>query len=333
MEKRTFRAMVVSETADRTFSREITSRSVDDLPPGDVLIKVEYSSLNYKDALSAVGNRGVTRNYPHTPGVDAAGVVEESSVEALSPGDEVIVTGYDLGMNTPGGFGEYIRVPAAWVVKRPQNLTLKESMIYGTAGFTAALSVLKLTGNGVTADQGEVLVTGAPGGVGSIALSILAKSGFQVVAVNGVVDRTEYLLGLGAKAVLSVEEAVDKSTRPLLKGRWAGVIDTLGGDLLSTAIRSTAYGGTITSCGNAASPDLPLTVYPFILRGVSLLGIDSVNCPIGIRMEIWRRLSHEWKLDQLDRIASEISLAALEERIELILQGKHTGRAVVAVTK
>ena len=333
MGKKTFRAMVVSESADHTFSRQITSRSLDELPSGDVLIKVEYSSLNYKDALSAIGNRGVTKNYPHTPGVDAAGVVEESSVESFRPGDQVIITGYDLGMNTPGGFGEYVRVPADWIVKRPDNLTLKESMIYGTAGFTAALSVFKLTGNGVTPDQGDVLVTGGPGGVGSIALSILVKSGYHVVAVNGVVDRTDYLLGLGAKAVLSVEEAGDKSARPLLKARWAGVVDTVGGDILSTGIRSTSYGGTITSCGNAASPDLPLTVYPFILRGVSLLGIDSVNCPVGIRMEIWRRLSHEWKLDHLDRIASEISLEELDERIDLILQGKHTGRAVVKVTK
>lgn len=329
MERRSYRAMVVSESPDHTFTRRITSSFVDELPPGDVLIRVKYSSLNYKDALSAIGNKGVTKNYPHTPGVDAAGVVEESSTEAFQPGDEVIVTGYDLGMNTPGGFGEYIRVPADWVVKRPENLSLRESMIYGTAGFAAALSVFKLTNHGVTPDQGDVLVTGAPGGVGSVALSILVKSGYQVVAVNGVVDMSEYLMSLGAKSVLSVEDAVDKSARPLLKARWAGVIDTVGGDILSTAIRSTVYGGTITSCGNAASPDLPLTVYPFILRGVSLLGIDSVNCPKDIRMEIWRRLSQEWKLDHLDQIATETTLEGLDEKIDLILQGKQRGRTVV----
>ncbi len=283
MSQKTFRAMVVSESPDKTFSRNIAERSIDDLPPGDVLIRVHYSSLNYKDALSAHGNRGVTKNYPHTPGVDAAGVIEESSKSDFSPGDEVIVTGYDLGMNTSGGYGEYIRVPADWVVKRPDNLSLREAMIYGTAGFTASLSVYKLIGNGVTADQGDVLVTGAPGGVGSVALSILVKSGYQVVAVNGVVDAKDYLLELGAKEVISPEESVDTSGRPLLKGRWAGAIDTVGGEILATAIKSVQYGGTVTSCGNAASPDLPLSVYPFILRGVSLLGIDSVNCPSGLR--------------------------------------------------
>lgn len=333
MERRSYRAMVVSESADHAFTRQITSRFLDELPQGEVLIKVMYSSLNYKDALSATGNKGVTKKYPHTPGVDAAGVVEESAVDTFRPGDEVIVTGYDLGMNTPGGFGEYVRVPAGWVVKGPENLTLKESMIYGTAGFTAALSVFKLTGHGVTPDLGDVLVTGAPGGVGSVALSILVKSGYRVVAVNGVLDMSDYLLGLGAKEVLSVEDALDKSGRPLLKARWAGVIDTVGGDILSTAIRSTVYGGTVTSCGNAASPDLPLTVYPFILRGVSLLGIDSVNCPMDIRMEIWRRLSLEWKLPHLEQIASEITLTGLEERIDVILNGKQRGRTVVNVTK
>ena len=190
MDQKTFRAMVVKELPDNKFVREITTKSVDELPEGEVLIRVKYSSLNYKDALSAIGNRGVTKNYPHTPGVDAAGVVEESSVDEFQPGDEVIVTGYDLGMNTAGGYGEYIRVPANWLVRRPENLSLRESMAYGTAGFTASLSVFKLLGNGVTPDRGEVLVSGGPGGVGSIALSILAKSGYQVVGRAGGVRRS-----------------------------------------------------------------------------------------------------------------------------------------------
>jgi acrylyl-CoA reductase (NADPH) len=329
MNSKTFKALWVSESGEKKFTRVITRRSVDDLPPGEVLIRVMYSSLNYKDALSAIGNRGVTKNYPHTPGVDAAGVVEQSASARLSAGDEVIVTGYDLGMNTPGGYGQYIRVPAGWVVKRPDNLSLRESMAYGTAGFAAALSVLKLTGNGVKPDQGEVLVTGAPGGVGSIALSILAKVGYRVIAVNGRIDAASYLQDLGAKGVLSPEEAGDASGRPLLKGRWAGVIDTVGGEILSTAIRSTEYGGTITLCGNAASPDLPISVYPFILRGVSLLGVDSVNCPMEVRTQIWQKFANEWKLPQLARITSEISLEELDHRIDLILQGKHQGRAIV----
>ncbi len=333
MGKKQFRAMVVNESGDHIFTRKITTRFIDDLPLHEVLIRVHYSSVNYKDALSASGNKGVTKNYPHTPGVDAAGVVEDSSVESFRPGDKVIVTGHDLGMDTPGGFGEYVRAPADWVVKLPENMSLKESMIYGTAGFAAALSVYKLTGNGVSPEQGDILVTGAPGGVGSVAVSILVKSGFQVVALNGKIDQREYLLKLGAREVLSVEDAMDKSGRPLLKTLWAGVVDTVGGAILSTAIRSTKYGGTITSCGNAASPDLPLTVYPFILRGVSLLGVETVNCPLNVRREIWRRLSQEWKLERLDMIATEISLDQLDESLDLILQGKQRGRTVINLMK
>lgn len=325
--------MIVRETEEKKFIREIAQKSLDELPEGDVLIRVGYSSLNYKDALSASGNRGVTKNYPHTPGVDAAGIVEESLSENFHPGDKVIVTGYDLGMNTPGGYGEYIRVPADWVVKLPEKLSLRESMVFGTAGFTAALSVYKLTGNGVTPDQGEVLVTGSSGGVGSIALSILAKSGFHVVAAMGKLDEKGYLINLGAKEVISADETNDASGRPLLKGRWAGAIDTVGGNILATVIKSMQYGGTVTCCGNAASAELNTTVFPFILRGVSLLGIDSVNCPKDIRLRIWQKLSEEWKPEHLDLITSEVSLQELDQRIELILQGKHKGRAIVNLTK
>ncbi len=325
--------MIVRETEEKKFIREIAQKSLDELPEGDVLIRVGYSSLNYKDALSASGNRGVTKNYPHTPGVDAAGIVEESLSENFHPGDKVIVTGYDLGMNTPGGYGEYIRVPADWVVKLPEKLSLRESMVFGTAGFTAALSVYKLTGNGVTPDQGEVLVTGSSGGVGSISLSILAKSGFHVVAAMGKLDEKGYLINLGAKEVISADETNDASGRPLLKGRWAGAIDTVGGNILATVIKSMQYGGTVTCCGNAASAELNTTVFPFILRGVSLLGIDSVNCPKDIRLRIWQKLSEEWKPEHLDLITSEVSLQELDQRIELILQGKHKGRAIVNLTK
>jgi acrylyl-CoA reductase (NADPH) len=333
MNQKKFKALVVKETEEKKFTREIVQKSLDELPEGEVLIKVSYSSLNYKDALSASGNRGVTKNYPHTPGVDAAGIVEKSSVEDFHPGDKVIVTGYDLGMNTPGGYGEYIRVPAEWVVGLPEKLSLRESMVFGTAGFTAALSVYKLTGNGVSPDQGEVLVTGSTGGVGSIALSILAKSGFHVVAAIGKLDDKEYLINLGAKEVISMEEANDTSGKPLLKERWAGVIDTVGGNILATAIKSTKYGGTVTCCGNAASAELQATVFPFILRGVSLLGIDSVNCPRDIRLRIWQKLSEEWKPEHLDLITSEISLQELDQQIELILKGKHKGRAIVNLMK
>ncbi|NTV47670.1 MAG: YhdH/YhfP family quinone oxidoreductase, partial [Chlorobiales bacterium] len=294
MLQRSFKAMVVTELPDNKFVRQISERSVDDLPQGDVLIKVNYSSLNYKDALSATGNKGVTRKYPHTPGIDAAGVVEESASKAFSLGDEVVVTGYDLGMNTSGGFGQYIRVPAGWVVPRPDGLSLRECMAYGTAGFTAAQCVKKLVDSGLTPDQGEVLVTGSTGGVGSVAVGILAKLGFTVVAVTGKEDQKPFLQYLGATSIMSRAEASDESGRPLLKARWAGVVDTVGGNILSTAIKSTQQHGTITCCGNAASPDLPLTVFPFILRGVALLGVDSANCPMPARLKIWEKLATDW---------------------------------------
>nr|WP_320009875.1 YhdH/YhfP family quinone oxidoreductase [uncultured Desulfobulbus sp.] len=332
MENTIFKAMVVTETADKQFIREIREKSIADLPAGDILIKVHYSSLNYKDALSASGNKGVTRKYPHTPGVDAAGIVVESNDSKFKPGDAVVVTGYDLGMNTSGGYEEYIRVPAHWVVPLPENLSLRESMIYGTAGFTAALSCYKLINNGVTPEMGPVLVTGATGGVGSIAVSILVKSGYEVVAVNGIVDETEYLLSLGAKEVISIEEADDTSGRPLLKPRWAGAIDTVAGNILATAIKTTKYGGSVTCCGNVGSAELSSSIYPFILNGVSLLGIDSVNCPVDLRLKVWNKVASEWKLDRLEQITTELeSLEALDERIGLILEGKNKGRAIVKV--
>ena len=332
MENIAFKAMIVTESSDKQFTREIKEKHIADLPEGEVLIKVHYSSLNYKDALSASGNKGVTRKYPHTPGVDAAGVIAESSDSGFKSGEEVLVTGYDLGMNTSGGYEEYIRVPANWVVRLPKNLSLRESMIYGTAGFTAALSCYKLINNGVTPDKGPVLVTGATGGVGSIALSILVKSGYEVVAVNGIVDETDYLRKLGAKEVISIEEADDKSGRPLLKPRWAGAIDTVAGNILASAIKTTMYGGSVTCCGNVGSAELVSSIYPFILNGVSLLGIDSVNCPVDLRLKVWNKIASDWKLDHLETITTELaSLEALDERIGLILQGKNKGRAIVKI--
>ena len=329
MDQKTFKAMVVTETQDNQFIRQITDKAFDELPEGDVLIKVKYSSLNYKDVLSATGNKGVTKKYPHTPGIDAAGVVEESVSDDFKVGDEVIVTSYDLGMNTSGGFGQYIRVPANWVVKLPKDLSLRESMIYGTAGFTAALSVYRLIDYGVTPDQGEILVSGATGGVGSIAVSILTKAGYQVVAVNGIVDEREYLLDLGAKEVISIGEATDTTRKPLLKGIWAGAIDTVGGEMLATTIKSIQYGGAVTCCGNVGSHDLPLNVYPFIIRGVCLMGIDSQNCPMATRQRVWEKIASDWKLEYLGPLTTETSLEGLDERIELVRKHKHKGRTIV----
>ncbi len=328
MNTKQFEAMVVTETEDKRFKRTITHRSIDDLPKGEVLVRVGHSSLNYKDALSATGNKGVTRKYPHTPGIDAAGIVEESVSPDFNVGDEVIVTSYDLGMNTSGGFGQYIRVPAEWVVNLPDNLTLKESMVYGTAGFTAGLSVFELENHCVVPEQGKVLVTGASGGVGSMAVSILARLGFEVVAVTGKEKETQFLHDIGAAKVISRDEATDSSGRPLLKERWAGVIDTVGGEILATAIKSIRTGGTVTCCGNVASHELNTTVFPFILRGARLIGINSQTCPMNIRQQIWEKLADPWKVD-LGSLMVETSLDGLNENIELILKGKLKGRMVV----
>ncbi len=323
-----FKALVVREE-NAKFIRRVEDRNIKDLPKSDLIINVKYSSLNYKDALSASGNKGVTRIYPHTPGIDAAGIVVSSSNKFLKEGDEVIVTGYDLGMNTPGGFGEYIGVPSEWIVLKPQNLSLKESMIYGTAGFTAALSIYRLEKNGLKPSSDEVLVTGASGGVGSMAISILAKAGYNVTALTGKLDKGEYFKSIGAKKIVDRNSFNEISDKALLKAQWSGVVDTVGGEILARAIKSTKPWGSIAVCGNAASPKLELTVYPLILRGVNLLGIDSANCPAEVRKNIWQKISNEWKLDNFEKICTEVSLEELSAKIDLILKGQITGRVIV----
>jgi putative YhdH/YhfP family quinone oxidoreductase len=258
--------------------------------------------------------------------------VAESADNSFKAGDMVIVTSYDLGMNTPGGFGQYIRVPSEWVVPQPEGLSAKEAMSYGTAGLTAALSIWHLISNGVAPDQGDILVSGATGGVGSVAVSILSKLGYRVVAINGSRDRTDFLKEIGATEVISKEEARDMSGRPLLKSKWAGGIDTVGGDILATTIKSAQPGAAITICGNVASPELPLNVFPFILRGVKLIGIDSQNCPMSIRKLIWQKLASEWKLDALKTITTEASFAELDTKIELMRKKQHMGRTLIKMT-
>jgi acrylyl-CoA reductase (NADPH) len=328
-ENKHFRALQVEETAPGRFTRRVIERSLSDLPAGEVLVRVKYSSLNYKDALSATGNRGVTRKYPHVPGIDAAGVVETSDNPDFRPGDKVLVTSSEMGVDRPGGYEQYVCVPAAWLVKLPGKLTLRQSMAYGTAGFTAALCVDALQRAGVNPEQGEILVTGATGGVGSIAIGILSKEKYNVVAATGKQENNRLLHALGASQVITREEVNDTSGRALLHARWAGVVDTVGGNILATAIRTTRVGGVIAACGNAASADLNLTVYPFILRGVSLLGIDANRPSHDERVRLWRKLAGKWKLETLDELTREVSLDQLDGEIERILSGGQTGRVVV----
>jgi putative YhdH/YhfP family quinone oxidoreductase len=319
---------VVREQNKGEFTRSVEVQDIQKLSAGEVLVRVHYSSLNYKDALSASGNRGVTRRYPHTPGIDAAGVVEESTVSAFQPGDQVIVSGYDLGMNHSGGFAEYVRVPAAWVVRLPQGLSLQQSMMLGTAGFTAGRCVDMLLRQGCVPGDGEILVTGATGGVGSISVAILAQLGFAVTALTGK-NEPAFLLGLGARAVLARDEFVRSRNKMLLPEKWAGVVDTVGGQYLETAIKETRYDGVVTSCGNAASGDLALTVYPFIIRGVRLIGIDSARCSLSVRERIWQQLATEHKCSQLDHLVSVITLEGLDEAIQRMLAGSLRGRMLV----
>ena len=326
--ERIFNALVVRQEG-AVFTRQVETRDIAELPEGEVLVRVAYSSLNYKDALSASGNKGVTRAYPHTPGIDAAGTVVESKSPHFSAGDEVIVTGYDLGMNTAGGFGGYIRVPASWPLKRPPGLATKESMVYGTAGFTAALSVHRLIEYGIQSESGPVLVTGATGGVGSLAVGILAQIGYQVTAATGKLEEEGYLRDLGAAEVIPRSALVDDSGKPLGRGEWAGVVDTVGGDILATALKTVRYGGAVTCCGLVASPKLETTVLPFILRGISLLGIDSVACPQELRQQLWNKIAWGWKLKNLKSLYTSCGLAGLEEKIEAMLTGKARGRVVV----
>ena len=329
MSDTTFRALVVSRTGEKTYSREVTERTISDLPEGEVLVRVRYSSLNFKDGLSCIGNPGVTRNYPHTPGVDASGEVVESSDSRFKVGDSVIVTGYDLGMNTSGGFGQYIRVAADWVVPLPQELSFKDAMIYGTAGYTAALSVHALQKHGVVPEQGEIAVTGSTGGVGSVAVALLAHLGYNVVASTGKKDETEFLQDLGAAEIIGREDVNDESKKPLLRERWAGAVDTVGGTTLASLLKATKRGGAVAATGLVASSDLPTTVFPFILRGVSLLGIDSGFTPTNLRREIWSKLAGVWKFPQLEQLTIDCTLETLDPEIDKILAGGQRGRVVV----
>jgi acrylyl-CoA reductase (NADPH) len=301
----------------------------DALPTGDVVIQVAYSSLNYKDALAYGGHPGVVRAFPHVPGVDCAGTVAESTSPEYRPGDQVLVTGYELGAGHWGGFAAYVRVPAEWIVPMPAALTVREAMIYGTAGFTAAQSVTAIVERGINPERGEIVVTGATGGVGSIAVAILAKLGYRVAAVTGKSDRHDWLRELGAASILGRDEVMNANDQPLLPARWAAAVDTVGGLPLATIVRSTAHRGCVTSCGLVAGTELPLTVYPFILRGVTLSGIDSAKCPRPQRLEMWQKLAGAWHVERLERLADEVTLDELPRRVEQILAGTNAGRTLV----
>ena len=321
------------EKGEKAFPTSIISRDVDQLPAGDLLVEVQYSSLNYKDGLSATGRPGITRNYPHTPGIDAAGIVLESSVDAFSPGDEIIAIGFDLGMNTPGGFGQRIRIPAGWATPLPAGLTLEQSMVLGTAGFTAALCVDKLERVGMTPAAGPVLVTGATGGVGSVAVMLLSQLGYRVHAVTGKPLQHGFLRDIGATEIVSREAALEGANRPLLRETWGGAVDTVGGEILFNAVKSLKYGASLAACGLVASPAFSGTVLPFILRHVNLLGIDSVELAIERKTALWGKLGGDWKMDGLDALKRPLRLEGLSSAIDSILAGEMVGRGVLDLSE
>jgi putative YhdH/YhfP family quinone oxidoreductase len=327
-----FPCFMVRKDANGQVAGRVEQITSADLPPGDVLIRVAYSSLNYKDALACRGHPGVVRTFPHVPGIDCAGTVVESSSSEYKHGDEVLVTGYELGAGHWGGYSQFVRVPADWVVRLPADLPFRDAMIYGTAGFTAAQCVNAIVERGIKPDRGPVVVTGATGGVGSLAVVILAKLGFEVHTVTGKGGEHDWLRKLGARTILDRAAVSDDSDRPLLASRWAAAVDTVGGKPLAMILRSLQHRGCVAACGLVAGTDLNLTIYPFILRGVTLVGIDSAKCPRQERLDIWQKLAGGWRVTQLDDIADEVSLDELPDRVEKILAGLIVGRTLVVPT-
>lgn len=329
----TFPSLMVRRGDDGRVTAAVESLTLEDLPPGDVVIEVEFSSINYKDALACQAHPGVVRKLPHIPGIDCAGRVASSSDPRLAEGDVVLVTGYELGAPAWGGFSRFVRVPAEWVVPLPSGLTTRDAMIYGTAGFTAAQCALAIIKNGVDPDKGEVVVTGASGGVGSISIAILAKLGYDVVAVSGKPEQAPLLKNLGAKQVIPRGEVDDRTETQLLPSRWAAAVDTVGGNTLSTLVRSMMHRGCVAACGLVGGVELPLTVYPFILRGVTLAGIDSAKCPRKPRLEVWEKLSGNWNVvESLLPLVREVTLSEVPGEVNAMLTGTNHGRILVKPT-
>jgi putative YhdH/YhfP family quinone oxidoreductase len=300
---------------------------------GEVLIKVQYSSVNYKDALSASGNRGVTRSFPHTPGIDAAGTVSSDVSGQFNEGAEVVVFGYDLGMNTCGGYGEFIRVPAAWVLVKPESLTLEDSMRWGTAGFTAALSVEKLLKADIKPDAGKIIVTGATGGVGSVAVALLAKLGFEVVAVTGKAAAKSWLLSLGAAEVMDRADLLPMAKKPMTRPLYQAGIDTCGGEMIAAVLPQLNYGGALTTCGMVAGAGFSASVFPFIIRGIDLLGVDSVEIPQTHKQLLIKKVADEWQLPTLADFTRTIGRSELSVVLQDVLAGKGQGRYLLDLAK
>lgn len=325
----TYKALIIDKHEEETAIKFI-QKPLHTPQNGEVLIKVKYSGVNYKDCLATIPNGNIVTTYPMVPGIDLAGTIVSSTDKRFKEGDEVIATSYEIGVSRDGGYAEYAYIPADWVVSLPKGLTLKEAMIIGTAGFTAALSVQRLQENQVTPDQGPVIVTGATGGVGSFAVSFLSKLGFTVEASTGKLHETEYLKSIGATNVISRDEVYNGKVRALGKQRWAAGVDPVGGEPLASLLSQIKYGGSVAASGLTAGTKVPTNVFPFILRGINLLGIDSVQCPMNTRQHIWERLASDLKLSQYEQhIQQEVTLDELPKVFPLLLKGEARGRTIV----
>ncbi len=326
MEK--FKALLITENEGK-FEKTVTEVASSHLPDNEVRVEVHYAALNYKDALSASGHKGITRKFPHIPGIDAAGVVVSSKSPKWKEGDAVIVTSYDLGMNTSGGFGRYISVPAEWPVALPEGMTLKEAMVYGTSGFTAALALHQMEQMGQHPDMGEILVTGATGAVGTAAIALLAKAGYKSIASTGKVQAHDDLRSLGANQIIDREAVNDTSSKPFLSPQWSGAIDTIGGNTLATILKATRQNANVAVCGLVASPEFSTTVYPFIIKGNNLLGVESATCPRTVRETLWERLANSWRFSLPEHMVREVGLDGLPSEMDKMLAGESYGKVIV----
>jgi acrylyl-CoA reductase (NADPH) len=328
-----FRALVLSQAADRKVTGAVETLPVEKLPAGDVTVAVDYSTLNYKDGLVLTTGGGLVKTWPHVGGIDFAGTVESSENAAFKPGDKVVLNGYRVGELHWGGYATKARVKGDWLVKLPATISARHAMAIGTAGYTSMLCVMALEKHGLTPAAGEILVTGAAGGVGSVAVAILAKLGFNVVAATGRPLEADYLKALGATTIMDRKELTEAADRPLLAERFAGLVDTVSGVMFARALAQVKYGGAAAVCGLAAGPAFPGSILPFILRAITVYGIDSVMLPKAPREEAWRRLGSDLPLDKLDSAVSEVGLSDLMPLAPRILKGEVRGRIVVDVAR